>query len=119
MERDETDKQETILTMLILTPAVVAVLQLLLLLTVFRIDTPIFYHQKGDAQKMREALKYVYKPYAIENKADEILQGGSPTAADGNEEGEAQEAENVGYQDICCNPLYSKATIIGLLMAVF
>ena len=66
-------EQDTILPLLILTPAVLSGIQLLLLIFVYRIDTPVYYNQKGDVQAMREALKFVYKPYAIEKKVNEIM----------------------------------------------
>jgi len=65
--------QKNILEIMILIPAAVAVLQLLLLLTIFRVDTPTYYQQTGDMANVRRALAFVYKPYAIENKVNEIL----------------------------------------------
>jgi len=58
---------------MILVPGVVAIIQLILLLTVYRVDTPTYYQQKGDMANLRRALAFVYKPFAIENKVNEIL----------------------------------------------
>ena len=87
---------------------------------VFRIDTPVYYNQKGQNEKVREALKYIYKPYAIEGKANEIIYGDDNQLKDKDSAFVAQEEpETIGYKDIFCNSMYYKATIIGLLLAVF
>lgn len=87
----------------------------------YRIDTPIYYNQKGDNHKVRESLKYIYKPYAVENKAMEIQKGADYTELKDPDTayGSPEEPETVSYKDIFCNSLYWRATIIGLLLTVF
>lgn len=66
-------------------PLVISVIHILLLLLIFRIDTPVYYHSKGDQQKTREALTYMFKDYAIERQYNNIAMG------DASKEGEDQE----------------------------
>lgn len=113
---NDTNKLEQKLTVLLLTPAILSAIQLILLLIFFRIDTPVYYNQCGDVHKMREALQFVYKEEVIESKANEIMFGdpndGLPKMLD-------DEEEDIGYKDICCNHNYKRATILGVLLAVF
>ena len=71
---------------LLLIPVGVSALQLLLLLTVFRIDTPVYYHQKGDMASMRRALSFVYKQHAIEHKVNELMSRDENNLTDENQE---------------------------------
>jgi ethanolamine transporter EutH len=66
IDEDNKSLQKSILEIMIAIPAAVSVLQILLLLTVYRVDTPTYYQQKGDMANVRRALAFVYKPYAIE-----------------------------------------------------
>ena len=112
---DGTDKtlEKEVLWSLILSPVVIGVIQTMLLLCVFRLDTPVYYNSKGDTQKMREILSKIYKPNVVQNKIDEI-QGGSP-----DDELRNPDQEDVAsYSDVCCHPRMRRATYIGLFMAI-
>lgn len=56
---------KTVLYALILSPVAIAVIMTMLLLLVFRLDTPVYYNSKGDTHKTREILSKIYKPYAV------------------------------------------------------
>lgn len=114
LEPDDDALQKEVLYSLILIPVGVAALQLLLLLTIYRIDTPVYYNQKGDMASMRRALGYVYKPHAIEHKVNELLHRDENTLTDENQD----EQDEVTYHDICCNPLFRKATYVGITLAI-
>ena len=86
IDENDTDLQKQILTIMILIPAAVSVLQLLLLLTIYRVDTPVYYLQKGNISEVRRALSYVYRPYAIESKVNEIMNKDSGDVEENDQE---------------------------------
>ena len=49
-------------------PGIVALLQILLLLTIYKDDTPTYYRQKEDNEKFSSTLSKIYVEYETENK---------------------------------------------------
>lgn len=84
IEKDDDHLQKQLLTIMIIIPAAVAAVQMLLLMTMFRVDTPVYYNQQGDMANVRRALSFVYKPYAIEAKVNELMHRGADELSDKN-----------------------------------
>ena len=63
---------------------------------------------------MRRALGFVYTQNAIESKANELMSKDENATTDENQE----EQDEVTYGDICCNPLFRKATFVGITLAI-
>lgn len=54
-----------------------SILQILLMLTIYRYDTPVFLNQKKNHNDLKEFLGKIYTPYVVQEKIEE-LQGVDP-----------------------------------------
>lgn len=98
-----------------LIPFSISLLQMCLLLFVYRFDTPAFMKAKGDDEKLREVLAKIYKPEAIQGVIDEINVEGKKDDGEADEDDKGKQT----YRDICCNPRFNRATWLGCAFAVF
>lgn len=92
------------------TPIILSIVQVSLLVFVFNYDTPKTLKERGDETKLREVLLKIYKPYAVQEVMDSMV---VVNDAKGSRE------EDTGYKSICCNPAYSQATFVGIMLAIF
>ena len=76
VEKHDSTTQKQVLLSMLSTPIIVSVVQLLLLYTFFKVDTPVFYQQKGDLVGLRNVLRLIYVDRIVENKISEVRQGG-------------------------------------------
>jgi len=58
---------------------------------------------------LRTFLAKMYEPQAIQEVIDSIPVSGG--LVDGDK-------DRTSYKDVCCSPLYSKATMIGIVLAI-
>ena len=82
---------------------------MILMLTIFKYDSPRFIKQRGQERKLREFLYHIYTPQEIQNVIDDL---------------DVSEFEDVGqneagYGQVCCNSQYSQATFVGIMLSVF
>lgn len=90
-------------------PIAFAVIQILLMLTCFRFDTPVALKQKGETVALSKLMRNIYKAGVVQERIDEL-----PEAE--NNEGAEQSA---GYGAVLCSPKFSKATFVGICLAIF
>ena len=89
-------------------PVGLGVLQVLLLLLFFRFDTPPIIKAKGEFELLHRVMANIYDPYVVQEKIDEI--GG------GHDD---EDKPAVGYGAAMCNPMYRKASFVGIMLAMF
>ena len=53
-------------------PIGLSVLQVFLLVTVFRYDTPVFLKLKGEHIKLNEIMSKIYHPYVVQERIAEL-----------------------------------------------
>jgi len=93
-------------------PIVISLLQLGLLLTVFRYDTPNFLVQNGDDVKLRQLFSHIYHPDVVEERIVKIKEDLKPANS-------GDMYESVSYYDVCFGPRYRRATALGVGIACF
>ena len=81
---------------------------MLLLLTVFRYDSPPVMKQRGDITKLNELMGKIYK----EDVDSQI-------ALIGGDEGEENDSASVSYGQVLCHPRYRMATFVGCMLSLF
>ena len=96
-------------------PIALSILQIFLLVTIFRYDTPVFLKLKGDNVRLNELMSKIYHPYVVQERIAELegeeqLDGVSANNAD---------EDNISYGKVCCDPRYSRATFVGCSIAIF
>jgi MFS family permease len=91
-------------------PAVLALIQSLLVLLVFRYDTPKYYKQNGKAAMVDKVEEFIYS-----ERPSEINKSMVDT---GDQKGAADQEEKVSISALF-SPRYRKAFIVGCLLAVF
>jgi len=93
-------------------PIVISLLQLGLLLTVFRYDTPNFLVQNGDDAKLRQLFEHIYHADVVEERIANIKEDLKPANS-----GDVH--ESVSYYDVCFGARYRRATALGVGIACF
>lgn len=106
---------EWILMWTCFTPIALAIIQTLLMVTVFRFDTPKFMKEKGQTTKLRETLMKIYDERAIQEVIDDIQVANDISGI----LDDAEEVDGNSYKDVCCNPIFSQATWLGCALAMF
>jgi len=79
----------------------------LLLWCVFPYDTPYMLKQKNKTEDLNKLMNNIYKTEEIAQERIDII------VIDVGENAEK------GYNEVCCNPKYSKATAVGICLAIF
>ncbi len=87
--------------------SIFVIFSLIILLTVFKYDTPIYLLKKNNREGCKEALKVVYKD---EKEIESIIQL--------MESEEKEKEEEVTYKDIFCNPKYTKLLFMTMLVSL-
>lgn len=83
--------------------------QVVLLLFIFKFDTPPQLKKKGEYVLLREVMGKIYNSYIVEEKIDEL--GGT-----GHNESAMQD---IGYSEAFCGAPYRRANLVGIMMAIF
>ena len=96
----------------IVLPVFFSFLQIVLLQTVFKYDTPVVLKQNGEIAKLNEFMKKIYHPHVVQERIDEIAGGGVDIS-------HTDEVANIGYGAVCCGPQYSRATFVGCSLSIF
>lgn len=92
---------------LFILPLVFSLIQVLLLWCVFPYDTPYMLKQKNKTEDLNKLMNNIYKTEEIAQERIDII-----VVAVG-EDGE------ISYGEVCCDPKYSKATFVGITLAIF
>ncbi|CAI2365526.1 unnamed protein product [Moneuplotes crassus] len=87
-------------------PAAISIFQTLMLLVVFRYDTPKFYQQKGDRDMIKAVNAVIYKEKSGEDQSENLVQN------------EDDNAERVTLGEMF-GSVYRYVLIIGSLLAMF
>ena len=106
---DSEDNNRTLINLVFIIPIVFGIIQVLLLLLVFRYDTPQMLKQKNELQKLREFLCKIYDPSVVQDRIDEIQVGG----------GEGGSSGQAGYGAVCCSSQYKRSTYVGCALSIF
>jgi len=83
---------------------------MLLLVFVFKYDTPPFLKQKGKIHDLNVFMGHIYHPTQVQKRIDELADTGNDTS---------RNDQQVSYGQVFCNPQYSRATFVGCSLAVF
>jgi hypothetical protein len=82
------------------------------MITVFKYDTPPVLKQNNDYVTLKEFMSKIYHPMVVQKKIDELGdQHNSSTVT--------EDIKEVGYNEACCSPTYSKASFVGCTLAIF
>lgn len=98
------------INVLFMIPIILSVLQMFLMMFVYKYDTPN--NMKDNEEKLKEFMNKIYIGNVATDRINEILKGKD----DGEEQNETQA---VSYKGICCNSNYSKSTFVGCTLAIF
>lgn len=88
-------------------PIVFSAIQCLLLLLVFRYETPKFLKQTNRYAELNELMGKIYEVDRISQRIDAIVVSSG------------SKAKGVSYRDTFCNPKYRYATLVGCVLAIF
>ena len=87
-------------------PIAISIIQVLLLLTVFNWETPKYYKERGQTEKLNQVMAKIYNPHAIQSRIDEII-------VDNKQEKTVQ----VSFKDSLFNRKYLYATYLGCALS--
>ena len=93
-------------------PIGMAVLQILLLMFVYKFDTPLVMMQRGDVDKVRQFFSKLYDPAVIDERIQDLNQKGNSSSL------EIEDKADATYKAMCFDSQYSKATFLGISLAV-
>jgi hypothetical protein len=97
-------------------PALISVIQLTLMMVVFRYDTPVALKQRGDYDNLAALMKRVYVRDQVQTRMDEIqVQSTGRTDEDG--EATLKVAQQT-FGDTFCNPTIRMAAWVGCSLSV-
>ena len=87
-------------------PLVITLIQVILMVTVFRYDTPKFLKQNKKYGPLNELMGKIYEPSRVQERINAINvdEGSSGTS-------------NPTYKETCCHPRYMYATIVGCTLS--
>ena len=88
-------------------PIFISVIQVILLLTVFRYDTPKALKQKKEMARLNELMGKIYDVAKVRERVEAII-------VDDN-----AKSSSPSYSETLCSPKYKKATVIGILISFF
>lgn len=99
-----------------LVPIILSVIQIFLLITVFKYDTPVFLQLKGDQVSLNEIMSNIYHPYVVQERIAELSNGDEDVL--GEMKG-SDKAEVVGYTQVLFGAKYRRSTFVGCMLAMF
>lgn len=106
---DYNDKQlNFVVNLMFCIPMALAVVQMVLLIFVFRYDTPVVLHKSGQYQRLREFFEHIYSPALIQSRIDQVAMVT-----------QSSDSIDVSYKDCLMSPYYRRATIVGCVLCVF
>jgi len=99
-------------------PAVFLLIQITLMLTVFKYETPVTYKQRADYDKMSELFSKIYIKEQIKMRMDEvqIQQESDHTDEDGNS---SLKVSQPSTRDTFCDPNIRRAAWVGCALSIF
>jgi MFS transporter, SP family, galactose:H+ symporter len=90
-------------------PIAISVIQILLLLTVFNWETPKYYKERGQTEKLRQVMAKIYHPHAIEARIAEINVSNNVN----------EKRVDVSFKDSLFNRKFLYATYLGCALSFF
>jgi len=79
-----------------------SILQIVLMLTIFRYDTPVFLNQKGETDTLRIFLGKIYKAGEVQKRYDELANPDNNNASVVDN----LPQKSIGYKTVCFDKSY-------------
>mmetsp|Transcript_4745 Transcript_4745/g.8115 ORF Transcript_4745/g.8115 Transcript_4745/m.8115 type:complete len:357 (-) Transcript_4745:224-1294(-) len=117
------EKDKVLINIVFSIPIGFAVLQILLMVTIFKYDTPHALKEKGDFKNLSLFMKKLYKPaevqkridlISVEEKRKDTLRSHHMMMAE-----DSSKEQKMTYGRVCCSLEYRKATFVGCTLSMF
>lgn len=94
-EKYDASKNKFFVTLLVaLIPIIISVIQIFLLITIFRYDTPVFLQLKGDNVSLNEIMSNIYHPLVVQERIAQLAKGDEDVLGDMKD---SDKGDVVGY----------------------